>query len=572
VIRKNGHTNKIRSYRKYFNILKCFYSYLLIIFFLHGGISAAFAESKSSFLKDSDPLICGAYLTGIGCSNCSVTDPVLLVESTSRYPNLIILEFEIFHEKMANMAVKKRYFKEYLPGKRSGVPFFVLDKEKNYIGRLNVLKVPAVIDSMESNGCPLPNGKSVDFRKIDLTAIPAKFNIWTKNRVLISGPRGDNEVLKRIILQEDLSQALAGIEFLRVEPIAVKVSRAELLYENAIMIDGWRLQWNGDPVKVVKEKEKSIEKFLFWLFLTLLFLGGTLSFLKVRRVKKGAPLKLEWQGKISDCIIAGVSFLLLIVFFWLAKEISPALLEQSGYNLPLPLFTFIIALVDGFNPCNMFVLTCLLALLISTSSTRTRLLIVSISFIATVYIFYFTFMAAWLNVFKYVSFINPLRITLGLLALITGLINCKELFFFRKGFSLMIQDRHKGPLMRRIDHVKEVIKTGSLPLLIFSSLALASLASLIELPCTAGFPILYTGVLSARGLESTYSYYGYLLLYNLIYVMPLNIIIIIFIYTFRARQITQRHMEIIKFIGGIIMILLGIILLANPGLVGLSIK
>ena len=119
--------------------------------------------------------------------------------------------------------------------------------------------------------------------------------------------------------------------------------------------------------------------------------------------------------------------------------------------------------------------------------------------------------------------------------------------------------------------MKEIIKNGSFPLLISSSIALATFASLVELPCTAGFPIIYTGILSGRGMESTLGYYVYLMLYNLVYVLPLLIVVTIFIYSFRVRKITQRQMEIIKFVGGIIMILLGIVLLVNPGLIGLGI-
>ncbi|MBL7198411.1 MAG: hypothetical protein ISS47_09990, partial [Candidatus Omnitrophica bacterium] len=117
---------------------------------------------------------------------------------------------------------------------------------------------------------------------------------------------------------------------------------------------------------------------------------------------------------------------------------------------------------------------------------------------------------------------------------------------------------------------KGVIKNGSFPILISSSIGLAAFASLIELPCTAGFPIIYTGILSGRILRNTLGYYGYLFLYNLVYVIPLVAIITIFIYTFRARYITQRQIQVMKFVGGIIMILLGIILLVNPGLIGLG--
>ena len=56
----------------------------------------------------------------------------------------------------------------------------------------------------------------------------------------------------------------------------------------------------------------------------------------------------------------------------------------------------------------------------------------------------------------------------------------------------------------------------------------------------------------------------------MIYVIPLAVIIAIFGYTFKAKQISKKQMQIIKFIGGLIMILLGIILLINPSLIGIG--
>ena len=303
----------------------------------------------------------------------------------------------------------------------------------------------------------------------------------------------------------------------------------------------------------------------------LLLLVATASFLRIKKTKKGATIKFELKTKIRDVVITIVSLLMLAAFFIFAKNISPDFLKETGYHLPLPLFTFLIALVDGFNPCNMFVLTCLLTLLIATSDSKKRLYIVAFSFIFMVFLFYYMFMAAWLNVFKYISFITPLRISLAMLALIAGFINCKELLFFKKGVSLTISDKHKGPLMRRMDTMKEIIRNGSMPILVTSSIGLAALASLVELPCTAGFPIIYTGILAGKGIGSTALYYLYLGYYNVVYVLPLITIVVILIHTFKARQITQRQMEIIKFIGGIIMVLLGILLLVNPGLLGIGI-
>jgi len=241
-----------------------------------------------------------------------------------------------------------------------------------------------------------------------------------------------------------------------------------------------------------------------------------------------------------------------------------------GYSLPLPLFTFFIALIDGFNPCNLFVLTVLLGLLVSASHSRERIYAVGYTFIFVIFIIYFLFMAAWLNIFKYFGFVTPLRIGIALIALIAGLINCKELVAFRKGVTLMIQKQHKGPLLKRIKKMKDIIVNGSMPTLILASVGLAAFASLVELPCTAGFPIIYTGILTGKMLANSFSYYSYLFFYNLVYVIPLLVIITIFGYTFKGRQITKGQMQIVKFIGGLIMILLGLILLINPGLIGIG--
>lgn len=266
-------------------------------------------------------------------------------------------------------------------------------------------------------------------------------------------------------------------------------------------------------------------------------------------------------------LVGGIAVFIVIAMFLGAQNVPPDSLEQLGAKLPLPLFTFIIALVDGFNPCNLFVLTLLLGFLVSASKSRLRIYITGYTFVFVVAVFYFLFMAAWLNVFRYIGFVPALRITIAVVAIIAGLINCKEMFFFKKGVSLTIPESEKGHLYRRARHVREVISEGAIPALILASMSLAIFSSLVELPCTAGFPIIYTGILSGRYLDTSLSYYAYLALYNVVYVLPLVVVIFIFGFVLKAGRISEGHVKLIKFIGGLIMILLGIVLLVNPGLI-----
>ena len=265
-------------------------------------------------------------------------------------------------------------------------------------------------------------------------------------------------------------------------------------------------------------------------------------------------------------VILGITVFILGGLFALTKIIPGDSLQQLGSSIPLPIFTGLLALIDGFNPCNLFVLTLLASLMLTESHSRKRVLAVGLTFIAVVYIFYFTFMAAWLNIFKYIGFIDPLRFGIAALAIIAGLINAKEFFFFRKGVTLMVQDKFVGPLQRRIRALAHLVKTGSLPTLFGASIILAVFSSLVELPCTAGFPIIYTGILTSHSISGL-GYYLYLALYNFFYVLPLLVIISVFAYSFHGSKISKNTMALIKFIGGSIMLLLGLILLFSPGLV-----
>ena len=272
------------------------------------------------------------------------------------------------------------------------------------------------------------------------------------------------------------------------------------------------------------------------------------------------------EEKHKSWMIIIISLAVIIGFYFLAHNISTDVLKDWGIAVPLPLFTFLIALIDGFNPCTLFILTMLLGLMLSVSHSRKKIFVVGYTFVIVVMFIYFLFMLAWLEIFKFIGFIRPLSIAIGLLALFAGLINCKELFFFRKGFTLMIAEKNKAPLIRKIQAMKEVIQKGSTLAVIGASVTLAAFSSLVELPCTAGFPIIYTSILAGKGLEHGLWHILYLLFYNLVYVLPLSAVILIFGITFHGRQISKHQMQIIKYVGGFIMILLGILLLVNPQL------
>ena len=242
----------------------------------------------------------------------------------------------------------------------------------------------------------------------------------------------------------------------------------------------------------------------------------------------------------------------------------PVFKKQVALNVSqigLPLFTLIIGGLDGFNPCAMWVLSFLLTLVIYAKS-RTKILLIGGIFVIASGVIYFLFMTAWLNIFLFVGYVKWLRIAVGVVAVVMGVINCKDFFFFQKGVSLTIPESAKPKLYTRM---RAVIHTSALPGMVLGTIVLAVTANLIELLCTAGFPAIYTNILTAQNL-SVLQYYLYLALYNVIYVIPLAVIVGLFAWKMGGRKLTEKEGRLLKLAGGLLMLALGLILLIKPQL------
>ncbi|MEK9140382.1 MAG: glutaredoxin family protein, partial [Nitrospirota bacterium] len=122
------------------------------------------------------------------------------------------------------------------------------------------------------------------------------------------------------------------------------------------------------------------------------------------------------------------------------------------HDLGLPLFTVLIGLLDGFNPCAMWVLLFLLSLLVNLQDRRKMALIAG-TFVAVSGLFYFAFMAAWLNMFLLIGLSRAVQIGLGGIALFMGAVNVKDFFALHRGISLSIPESAKPGLYARIRRI-----------------------------------------------------------------------------------------------------------------------
>ena len=236
----------------------------------------------------------------------------------------------------------------------------------------------------------------------------------------------------------------------------------------------------------------------------------------------------------------------------------------NASSLGLPIFTFIIALLDGFNPCAMWVLSFLLTLVIHTRS-RKKILLIGGIFVIVSGIIYFIFMAGWLNFYTLSilrRYANFLRIIIALVAIVMGLINCKDFFFFKQGISLTIPESAQPKLFKKM---RELVHAQATLEVILGTIVLAVTANLIEFGCTVGFPAFYTHLITLQNF-STLKQYLYLAAYNAVYVIPLGVIVGIFAWTMGGRKLTEKEGRILKLVGGALMLVLGLILLIKPDL------
>jgi len=226
------------------------------------------------------------------------------------------------------------------------------------------------------------------------------------------------------------------------------------------------------------------------------------------------------------------------------------------------LSTALIAFVDGFNPCSLWVLALLLAVVINTRS-RKRVLLVGLTFLTITAAVYGLFIAGLFSIFSYVSFLGWIRVLVAGIALAFALINLKDYFAYKRGISLTIDDAQKPGIYRRIRGIMNA--KASWPATLAATGGMALGVTLVELPCTAGLPVLWTTLLADAGV-ATGAFVVLLLLYMLVYLLDELLVFGVVVVTMRVTRIEERQGRVLKLVGGSVMLALALVMLFWPTL------
>lgn len=218
--------------------------------------------------------------------------------------------------------------------------------------------------------------------------------------------------------------------------------------------------------------------------------------------------------KLTFIIAAGVLLAATVVMFKFGNAGTAALWSASGGGQWLLPLVAVAALIDSVNPCAFSILLVTMAFLLSIGKLRSNVLQIGSAYIAGIFFVYLLIglgLLQTLHLFDTPHFMAS--VGAGLLVLL-GLINLTNEFVPAFPLKLAIPQaahRRMAVLMER----------ASVP----TAIALGGLVGVCEFPCTGGPYLMVLGLLHDQ--TTYYTGVGYLLLYNVIFVLPLILILLV---------------------------------------------
>jgi len=182
------------------------------------------------------------------------------------------------------------------------------------------------------------------------------------------------------------------------------------------------------------------------------------------------------------------------------------------------------------------------------------------------------FIAAWLNLFMFLSYIKFASVVVALIVIFFGFTLLREYIVKIVCKICDTPENKKESLItkfqRKIFSKMSAVGKSSVPLFVAIPIVamLAAGVNTIELFCSLGFPMAYTKILTTYNL-SPLMYYSYILVYIFFYVLDQLVILLIALFSLKITMISEKGLRIMKLISGIFLLILGIIILINPEII-----
>lgn len=229
-------------------------------------------------------------------------------------------------------------------------------------------------------------------------------------------------------------------------------------------------------------------------------------------------------------------------------------------KLSLPILAALLGLIDGFNPCAMWVLIILLSFLIQFKD-RKKMALLGSWFIGITGIMYYLIIASWINIRPLINSISIFQTTLALLLLAVGLYSFYKNMQKEKGCKAE-KTRHRTSMIKRIT---KIVDSKSIFYSLIAITLLAITVNLIELTCSLGIPVMFIEILSLNNIHGL-PFQINLFIYVLFFILDDLIIFGIALYSFKIKGISNNFTKTIQNLGSILLILFALIMLFKPSL------
>ncbi|MCJ7805922.1 MAG: thioredoxin, partial [Clostridia bacterium] len=186
--------------------------------------------------------------------------------------------------------------------------------------------------------------------------------------------------------------------------------------------------------------------------------------------------------------------------------------------------------------------------------------LVGITFLLVTSLVYGLFILGALNVMLFAAQLFWVRNVVAAIVIVLGIFSIKDYFIYKEGVSVSIPDSYKTKYYQQ---VRKVFYTKSIIPMIAATAAMALGIALIELPCTAGFPFIWTSIIA--GLDLSPSQFVFLFaVYLTIYLIDELILFLLALIRMRTLKLTEESGLFLKLIAGSFMLVLGLVLLLKP--------
>lgn len=237
----------------------------------------------------------------------------------------------------------------------------------------------------------------------------------------------------------------------------------------------------------------------------------------------------------------------------------PIIGKKKIKEVSIGLSAIIIGLVDGFNPCAMWILLFLISMLLGMKN-RKRMWALGITFLISSALVYFLFLISWLNLAVFLNKILYIRVAIAFVAVLFGVLQVNSFFFKKDDGCEVVDTKNRKKIIKSI---QKIVKEKSFILALLGIILLAASVNIIELLCSLGLPVMFTQILTINEVGKI-GQILYSLLYILFFMIDDIVIFIIAMKTLEIKALSNKYGKYSHLISGLIMITIGILMIYKP--------